>query len=929
MKFAFPNKLAKFTFLIMGVLVYGFSEAQVISGKVVDEKTGESLPFANVFINNTTLGSTTDINGNFKISGSLPQNPEVVASFVGYFTKYRKVSFGGRNQVTVNFELTPKEDQLDEVSLSAKRDKTWERNLRKFERVFLAVPDDPFFKKNEILNPWVIDFEEGKAEGIGRYLAASSSEPIKVANNALGYEIDYHLQEYLQTKNGFQYYGLVNFGKIETPVNHDEQKWNESRNSAFFGSMRHLLYSLVRNEADSQGFEAFIVQDIPPSLRTNDFDQEIGSSLLPLPLDSLAISILPNGNFIMEWPGNVEVHFTKKYWPSTYYTNRSHPISWINAPNCKFEVDANGVMMDPRELILSGYVARERVARSLPHDFRPELEDLKLLAEVDSSQIDRDKWNNLREKPYLTFNKPYYSPGETVWFSSRMLYQNAIFQDSLSRVLYVELLNDDKEVVLVEKFPIAVGLAKGQLQLPGGITPGNYTIRAYTNWMRNFPETEFFYKPLPLISGDREVVASDIGLTKDQNEEEVSIQFSSEITKEELFNMATISLSVQEPDSTLLAGNFSISLIDADLATFIGEQQTIETEIDWIGTELAEYDFPEKGHKIEFGISLEGYFSDKKGKPLAVPLTVVLGEMTDFGIIKSDSSGYFWGTGLSFTDSAEVALAALNKNRKSFGQVSISEKTRPPVNLELPKLQLETRPKSTIGKLDIFEGDYFELEEFVLEDLKKETLEDKNYGYGPGDRSIDQDFLEKFPEQTLDVIVGMNMQGGGLGNFNWGINDGEPLLIIDGNRYITDANENTMTVLKTFIAAEVESIEIYTFNAPQFGMAGFAGVIMVKTKKGSRIQENADRVFNSDEFQIFKIRGYTPVKGFPMQKDDSEIPESRPSLYWNPNAKTDVENESFTFSVNIPKSTKSMFLKIEGVSADGLPFYRVFQIPVK
>ncbi|MCR9016458.1 carboxypeptidase-like regulatory domain-containing protein [Aquiflexum gelatinilyticum] len=928
MKFAFPNKLAKLTLLILGMIVYGFLEAQVISGKVVDEKTGEALPFANVFINNTTLGSTTDIDGNFKISGSLPQNPEVVASFIGYFTKYRKVAFGGRNQVTVNFELTPKEDQLDEVSLSAKRDKAWERNLRKFERVFLAVPDDPFFKKNEILNPWVIDFEEGKAEGLGRYLAASSSEPITVANRALGYEIDYHLQEYLQTKNGFQYYGLVNFGEIETPPNADEQNWNESRNSAFFGSMRHLLYSLVRNEADSQGFEAFIVQNIASTQRTNDFDQEIGSSLLPLPLDSLVTAILPNGNFIMEWPGNVEVHFTKKYWPSTYYTNRSHPISWINAPNCRFEVDANGVLMDPRELILSGYVARERVARSLPHDFRPDLEDLKLLAEVDSSQIDRDKWNNLREKPYLTFNKPYYSPGETVWFSSRMIYQNSIFQDSLSRVLYVELLNDNKESVLIESFPIAMGLAKGQLQLPAGITPGNYTIRAYTNWMRNFPETDFFYKPLPLISEDREVLTSEGILTYDQSLEDIYLKLDTEITREELSNKASIGLSILDSDSTLLEGNFSISLIDADLATFIGEQHTIETAIDWIGTELAEYDFPEEKHNIEFGISLEGYFSDKKNKPLAVPLTVVLGEMEDFGIIKSDSTGYFWATGLSFTDSAEVAIAALNINRKSFGEVSISEKIRPSVSADLPKLQLETRSKSKMGQLDILDGDYFELEEFVLEDQKKETLEDKNYGYGPGDRSIGSEFLDRFPQLTLDGIVSMNMPGGGMGNYNWGLNAGEPLLIIDGNRYFTDAGETTNDVLRTFIAAEVESVEVYTFNAAQFGMAGFAGVIMVKTKKGSRNQENADRVFNSDEFQIFKMRGYTPVKEFPVQKVGSDIPESRPTIYWNPAAQTDSENETFNFSVNIPKSTKNMLLKIEGISSDGLPFYRVFEIPV-
>jgi hypothetical protein len=231
--------------------------------------------------------------------------------------------------------------------------------------------------------------------------------------------------------------------------------------------------------------------------------------------------------------------------------------------------------------------------------------------------------------------------------------------------------------------------------------------------------------------------------------------------------------------------------------------------------------------------------------------------------------------------------------------------------------------------LDIFEGDYFELEEFLLEEEKKQTLEDKNYGYGPGDRSIGPEFLERFPQSTLDAIVSMNMPGGGMGNYNWGLNAGQPLLIIDGNRYFTDTGETTNDVLRTLIAAEVESVEVYTFSAPQFGMAGFAGVIMVKTKKGSRIQENADKVFNNEEFQIFKVRGFTPSKEFPLQKNNSEIPESRPSLYWNPEAKTDAENETFTFSVNIPKSTKNMLLKIEGISSDGLPFYRVFQIPVK
>jgi hypothetical protein len=42
---------------------------------------------------------------------------------------------------------------------------------------------------------------------------------------------------------------------------------------------------------------------------------------------------------------------------------------------------------------------------------------------------------------------------------------------------------------------------------------------------------------------------------------------------------------------------------------------------------------------------------------------------------------------------------------------------------------------------------FFELEEFTLEGQKKEPQ--KNYGYGEGDRSIGQEFLERFPQHTI------------------------------------------------------------------------------------------------------------------------------------------------------------------------------------
>ena len=51
-----------------------------ISGRVLDAKTLGPLPFANVFINNTTIGTTTDENGFFKLNNVPVGRNEVISN---------------------------------------------------------------------------------------------------------------------------------------------------------------------------------------------------------------------------------------------------------------------------------------------------------------------------------------------------------------------------------------------------------------------------------------------------------------------------------------------------------------------------------------------------------------------------------------------------------------------------------------------------------------------------------------------------------------------------------------------------------------------------------------------------------------------------------------------------------------------------------
>lgn len=87
-----------------------------ITGKVTDALTGEALPFVSVYIKNSTVGTTTDVNGQYHIKLSrLPDS--LTASFVGYTTKSQLLKKGEATQ-NLDFLLAPSSRSLQEVLIT-------------------------------------------------------------------------------------------------------------------------------------------------------------------------------------------------------------------------------------------------------------------------------------------------------------------------------------------------------------------------------------------------------------------------------------------------------------------------------------------------------------------------------------------------------------------------------------------------------------------------------------------------------------------------------------------------------------------------------------------------------------------------------------------------------------------------------------------
>jgi hypothetical protein len=113
-----PHFLRGFGFLFY-TLLSTISLAQVnLSGKVVEEKSMEPLPFATVMISGTTKGTVTNVDGFFSILGIHSDTVSLVVSYVGYEALVVDVDVK-KMQGLIIVKLLPLTSQLQEVVISA------------------------------------------------------------------------------------------------------------------------------------------------------------------------------------------------------------------------------------------------------------------------------------------------------------------------------------------------------------------------------------------------------------------------------------------------------------------------------------------------------------------------------------------------------------------------------------------------------------------------------------------------------------------------------------------------------------------------------------------------------------------------------------------------------------------------------------------
>ncbi|MEZ7977479.1 MAG: TonB-dependent receptor [Flavobacteriales bacterium] len=111
--------------LITGVILtcqFCFVSAQTstIKGRVFNSINNEAVPFANIFIDSTSVGTTSDFEGNYRITDLKPGTYSIICSFIGF---KRQISFEvpvtSARTTTLDFALVEESTTLDQVVIAA------------------------------------------------------------------------------------------------------------------------------------------------------------------------------------------------------------------------------------------------------------------------------------------------------------------------------------------------------------------------------------------------------------------------------------------------------------------------------------------------------------------------------------------------------------------------------------------------------------------------------------------------------------------------------------------------------------------------------------------------------------------------------------------------------------------------------------------
>jgi hypothetical protein len=391
-----------FILFVSGCL-HGFCQ-KIIRGRVTDAEKNLPLARASVFLNNTSIGTSTDENGRFALQ--VPAGKfELIISSIGYESHYQVIN-PSDNEMEYLVKLNLKEESMEEVIILPYDPDGWRNWGNFFIDHFIGTRSESSDCK--IKNSGALKFRLNK---ITDELIVTSSEPLVIENKALGYKVIYDLVKFsFSFKTRYLVFsGYPFFEEMEGNLS-KKQKWKKKRLEVYQGSLMHFMRSVYMNTIIKEGFEIrrlrkeenlekarvkqvlkshysqqrqgtqkTIQHNAPDSskyyqriMEENDFNDIVGSAVLPGDSIAYAVDSVTAG---VDFENYLLVMYMKKKPPQKYLElfpkAGNQMISEITLVNRRpVEIKSNGMFYDSIDLLSQGYWSwAEKICVMLPFDF--------------------------------------------------------------------------------------------------------------------------------------------------------------------------------------------------------------------------------------------------------------------------------------------------------------------------------------------------------------------------------------------------------------------------------------------------------------------------------------------------------------------------------------------------------------------------------
>jgi hypothetical protein len=918
--------MRSFPIILLLVLTALISRAQsiTISGKVVDAATLKPIELASVYIVNTSFGTSADNNGNFSFQSDNIAGGDIIVSFIGYDTYRKRVVFGKEPINLGAIRLNASETVLNEVVVKASRDKAWEKDLKKFSSVFLGK--DAFAEECTIQNPWVIDIDNSEST-----FTAKSVSPIVIINNALGYMVKFSLKRLVSNTEGYSIEGDAYFMALAPPTSKEGDRWTKNRNAVYRRSVTNLLRSMVNKTSYGEGFVMYteLSGGGGSFTRMSRFSDNLGKKLQLADTNKLVSKQPGTDKFIVTIPGRVEVHYLNEGSRIKVYQDIVYPISWITTKSTSVVVNASGFPADPTAVTVSGAMSEDRLSRMLPIDYSPDEKITKRQQHEVASTLPF-----LYEKIYMHTAKPFYHPGDQLWFKGYVNYQSPILRDSLSSTVYVDLIAPTKKIVASKVLQLDSGRFIGEIDIPNAIDAGTYNVRAYTNLQRNFGDSTLYLKPIAILDIQQSVENIP---TQPTIPNEINIATPKEKFKPR--EKIEVTVHVVDSEGRPLHGDLSMSVTDIRQVSPVHTSSDI-TQVYPIGEPPAiDQTVIKSPFIVEHGITIKGRFKDNAGKPVKASLNVIQMNPKRVEFVESDLNGDFVVNHLMIYDSARFSITSTDRKGKIFGKATILDNDKPriyhkdlsaPIRISIDKLTTRVYAKGNDSAKVLQEVEIRGAkvrEEYTAEYRVKRP-------YGRPDYILDS---KNFTSGYSDLLVALRGRFPGLiirqassgatanseGETRWVVylQRNERGSIARGPQEVLVTIDDAImggtpeSILGMIHPDQVESVELRSRANVLYGNVSNGGVLAIYLKKGQSIATPETKTIGT-----VSATGYTFTPNFTgpdYDREPSKAPDYRALIHWEPIIP--INNGVAKISFFAADLATTYQIEIEGVTSEGKP----------